>query len=111
MASDAEAKTIPSDIKAGAEEFAPHLNCIYETFVEHVCLDLAFESHKTHYLGIYVKNRSKKDIYGNYPKNFSETIKCPNCKRSVTSTKFAPHLEKCMGKTGRGARYKRMDSS
>ena len=34
------------------------------------------------------------------------SFKCPHCKRVVGTAKFAPHLEKCMGK-GRGARSSR----
>lgn len=39
------------------------------------------------------------DIFGqNHPSVASEIFECMNCGRSVMAGKFAPHLEKCMGK-------------
>eukprot|EP01134_Creolimax_fragrantissima_P008434 CFRG8434T1 len=43
------------------------------------------------------------DIYGQkIEKNSSELVKCNNCSTSVIASRFAPHLEKCMG-MGRNA--------
>ncbi|KAJ4830604.1 SAGA-associated factor [Turnera subulata] len=51
------------------------------------------------------------DIFGqNHPSVAGEVFDCMNCRRSVTAGKFAPHLEKCMGK-GRKARLKVTRSS
>jgi len=36
------------------------------------------------------------------------TFKCEHCRRVVSVMKYAPHLEKCMGK-GRGARRRAVD--
>lgn len=38
------------------------------------------------------------DVFGSA--NTKKTIDCvcPNCDRPVASSRFAPHLEKCMGK-------------
>lgn len=39
------------------------------------------------------------DIFGQtHPSVASDLFDCMNCGRSVTAGKFAPHLEKCMGK-------------
>ncbi|XP_042411388.1 SAGA-associated factor 11-like isoform X1 [Zingiber officinale] len=39
------------------------------------------------------------DIFGQtHPPIASETFNCMNCGRPVTAGRFAPHLEKCMGK-------------
>ncbi|PSS09507.1 Ataxin-7-like protein [Actinidia chinensis var. chinensis] len=51
------------------------------------------------------------DIFGqNHPPVASEVFECMNCGRSIMAGRFAPHLEKCMGK-GRKARLKATRSS
>ncbi|KAF8402603.1 hypothetical protein HHK36_010691 [Tetracentron sinense] len=46
------------------------------------------------------------DIFGQtHPAVANEIFECMNCGRSIMAGKFAPHLEKCMGK-GRRARPK-----
>ncbi|GLU02563.1 hypothetical protein SLE2022_198090 [Rubroshorea leprosula] len=51
------------------------------------------------------------DIFGQtHPSVATEIFECMNCGRSVMAGKFAPHLEKCMGK-GRKARLKMTRSS
>ncbi|XP_078445525.1 SAGA-associated factor 11-like isoform X2 [Wolffia australiana] len=51
------------------------------------------------------------DIFGQtHPAVANEIFECMNCGRSVIAGRFAPHLEKCMGK-GRKARMKTTRSS
>ncbi|XP_027189998.1 SAGA-associated factor-like protein isoform X2 [Cicer arietinum] len=51
------------------------------------------------------------DIFGQtHPSVANEIFECMNCSRSIMAGKFAPHLEKCMGK-GRKARLKVTRSS
>ncbi|XP_028784667.1 ataxin-7-like protein 3 isoform X1 [Neltuma alba] len=51
------------------------------------------------------------DIFGQtHPSVASEVFECMNCGRSIAAGRFAPHLEKCMGK-GRKARPKVTRSS
>ncbi|TXG74444.1 hypothetical protein EZV62_003023 [Acer yangbiense] len=51
------------------------------------------------------------DIFGQtHPAVASEIFDCMNCGRSIMAGRFAPHLEKCMGK-GRKARLKVTRSS
>eukprot|EP00116_Pleurobrachia_bachei_P014353 sb/3474615/ len=38
-----------------------------------------------------------RDIFGQPKEVKSVDIDCPECSRSVAATRFAPHLEKCMG--------------
>ncbi|CAA0824997.1 Unknown protein, partial [Striga hermonthica] len=46
------------------------------------------------------------DIFGQtHPPIANEIFECMNCGRSIMAGRFAPHLEKCMGK-GRKARLK-----
>ncbi|XWS53357.1 hypothetical protein CRYUN_Cryun11dG0150500 [Craigia yunnanensis] len=56
-------------------------------------------------------NKYVVDIFGQtHPSVASEIFECVNCGRSVGAGRFAPHLEKCMGK-GRKARHKVTRSS
>ncbi|XP_015573193.1 SAGA-associated factor 11 [Ricinus communis] len=51
------------------------------------------------------------DIFGqSHPPVANEIFDCMNCGRSIMAGRFAPHLEKCMGK-GRKARLKATRSS
>ncbi|KAG9441499.1 hypothetical protein H6P81_017353 [Aristolochia fimbriata] len=51
------------------------------------------------------------DIFGQtHPAVANEIFECMNCGRSIMAGRFAPHLEKCMGK-GRKARMKATRSS
>lgn len=51
------------------------------------------------------------DIFGQtHPSVANEVFDCMNCGRSIMAGRFAPHLEKCMGK-GRKARLKATRSS
>ncbi|KAE8727709.1 hypothetical protein F3Y22_tig00005406pilonHSYRG00331 [Hibiscus syriacus] len=51
-------------------------------------------------------NKYVVDIFGQtHPSIASEIFECMNCGRSISAGRFAPHLEKCMGK-GRKARLK-----
>ncbi|XP_022753887.1 ataxin-7-like protein 3 [Durio zibethinus] len=56
-------------------------------------------------------NKYVVDIFGQtHPPVANEIFKCMNCGRSIAAGRFAPHLEKCMGK-GRKARLKVTRSS
>lgn len=42
------------------------------------------------------------DIWGkNYTVNSLPFYECVNCKKSIASARYAPHLEKCLGLAGR----------
>ena len=61
----------------------------------------------------YLKDeRSGFDIHGfKLGADVSESAMCPVCTRPVVVTRFAPHLEKCMGlKTSRSVRIKKYTS-
>lgn len=52
------------------------------------------------------KSKHGVDIFGQtHPAVASEVFECMNCNRNIMAGRFAPHLEKCMGK-GRRARAK-----
>lgn len=37
------------------------------------------------------------DVFGNLPAKKQLECVCPECKRNLAASRFAPHLEKCMG--------------
>eukprot|EP00250_Pteridium_aquilinum_P008592 c18061_g1_i1 orf=264-884(+) len=52
------------------------------------------------------KSKHGVDIFGQtHPAVANEVFECMNCNRNIMAGRFAPHLEKCMGK-GRRARSK-----
>ena len=54
--------------------------------------------------GAGAEARWKKLMAGGKPASYVPWHTCPNCKRSLLITKFAQHLEKCLGIGGRAAR-------
>merc|ERR1712038_881900 len=38
-----------------------------------------------------------RDIFGQIPMKKPLECPCPNCHRNMAASRFAPHLEKCMG--------------
>ncbi|VAH18273.1 unnamed protein product [Triticum turgidum subsp. durum] len=56
-------------------------------------------------------NKGAPDVFGQtHPAIAADVVDCMNCGRPVVAGRFAPHLEKCMGK-GRKARAKTTRSS
>uniref|UniRef100_A0ACD5TI03 Uncharacterized protein n=1 Tax=Avena sativa TaxID=4498 RepID=A0ACD5TI03_AVESA len=56
-------------------------------------------------------NKGAPDVFGQtHPAIAADILHCMNCGRPVVAGRFAPHLEKCMGK-GRKARPKTTRSS
>ncbi|KAG5280070.1 hypothetical protein AALO_G00084570 [Alosa alosa] len=85
---------------------------IYSDLVEDACLGLCFDVHRSVKQGYFflddtdqesmkefeIVDQPGVDIFGqvfNQWKN-KECV-CPNCNRSIAASRFAPHLEKCMG--------------
>ncbi|RKP19661.1 hypothetical protein ROZALSC1DRAFT_28762, partial [Rozella allomycis CSF55] len=58
---------------------------------------------------ISIAEKPGYDVYGQrLSMDITESVSCPVCTRQVAVTRFAPHLEKCMGlKTSRVARIKK----
>lgn len=49
----------------------------------------------------YIK-RPGLDVWGkNYTVNNLPSYDCVNCQKTIASTRYAPHLEKCLGLSGR----------
>uniref|UniRef100_A0A3B3Z016 Ataxin-7-like protein 3 n=1 Tax=Poecilia mexicana TaxID=48701 RepID=A0A3B3Z016_9TELE len=85
---------------------------VYSELVEDACLGLCFEVHRAVKQGYFFLDETDQDsikefeivdqpgvdIFGqvfNQWKN--KECECPNCKRFIAASRFAPHLEKCLG--------------
>ena len=44
-----------------------------------------------------IVDRPGVDVFGNVPTKKQLECVCPNCQRNLAASRFAPHLEKCMG--------------
>lgn len=97
---------------AGAGEAELIEGVVYQ-LIDEEALGVAFEMHRAIKLGYYelvypddssyekhdVIDMKGYDIFGNTPQSLQKNVDClcPNCERTLGATKFAPHLEKCMG--------------
>lgn len=83
---------------------------IFEELVDDVILGACFEVHRSVKLGIFFLDEAtddeKKyeivdevglDVFGQVPLKKQFECVCPNCQRNLAASRFAPHLEKCMG--------------
>ncbi|XP_073539374.1 ataxin-7-like protein 3 isoform X4 [Phyllobates terribilis] len=85
---------------------------IYTDLVEDACLGLSFEVHRAVKCGYFLLDETDPesmkdfeiidqpgvDIFGQvYNQWKSKECVCPNCNRSIAASRFAPHLEKCLG--------------
>ncbi|XP_059926444.1 ataxin-7-like protein 3 [Gadus macrocephalus] len=85
---------------------------IYCDLVEDACLGLSFEVHRAvkqgHFFLDDTDQESMKefeivdqpgvDVFGQvYNQWKNKECECPNCKRCIAASRFAPHLEKCLG--------------
>lgn len=124
------------DNMSSNSQFASHF---FEDLLESVIIDVASESHRISRLGLdrnldeeeeelrlsaeararvadpsnsgEANSKYVVDIFGQtHPPVANEIFDCMNCGRSIMAGRFAPHLEKCMGK-GRKARLKATRSS
>ncbi|XP_013877724.1 ataxin-7-like protein 3 isoform X2 [Austrofundulus limnaeus] len=85
---------------------------IYSELVEDACLGLCFEVHRAAKQGYFFLDETDQesmkefeivdqpgvDVFG---KGFSQwknkECECPSCRRLIAASRFAPHLEKCLG--------------
>ncbi|XP_031683839.1 ataxin-7-like protein 3 isoform X4 [Oncorhynchus kisutch] len=85
---------------------------IYSDLVEDACLGLCFEVHRAVKQGYFflddtdqesmkdfeIVDQPGVDIFGQvYNQWKNKECVCPNCNRSIAASRFAPHLEKCLG--------------
>lgn len=79
--------------------------------IDEVTLGLIFDVHRSCKLGTLflgdtdpksqkeheIVDRPGVDVFGNVPAKKQLECTCPNCQRNLAASRFAPHLEKCMG--------------
>uniref|UniRef100_G1KTL6 Ataxin-7-like protein 3 n=1 Tax=Anolis carolinensis TaxID=28377 RepID=G1KTL6_ANOCA len=85
---------------------------IYTDLIEDACLGLCFEVHRAVKCGYFflddtdpdsmkdfeIVDQPGLDIFGQvYNQWKNKECVCPNCSRSIAASRFAPHLEKCLG--------------
>lgn len=84
---------------------------MFEGLVDEISLGVCFETHRAAKYGYLFMDESpahennkymiidKKgyDIFGQLPMKKQHECVCPNCGRNLAASRFAPHLEKCMG--------------
>uniref|UniRef100_A0A3B4ALP0 Ataxin-7-like protein 3 n=1 Tax=Periophthalmus magnuspinnatus TaxID=409849 RepID=A0A3B4ALP0_9GOBI len=85
---------------------------IYSELVDDACLGLCFEVHRAVKQGYFfldetdpesmkefeIVDQPGVDIFGQvYNQWKNKECECPNCKRLIAASRFAPHLEKCLG--------------
>ncbi|KAK4606029.1 hypothetical protein RGQ29_000352 [Quercus rubra] len=84
--------------------------------LDSIIVDVASECHRIARLGLDRNLEDEEEELRlsaqarSHPSVASEVFECMNCGRSIVAGRFAPHLEKCMGK-GRKARPKVTRSS
>ena len=90
------------------------MNEVAVDLIDELSVDAVFEFHRLVKLGLYCPCSDPKhehrgivdipgyDVFGLQPhRRPPPAFACPNCGALRQSTKFAPHLEKCMGMGGR----------
>ncbi|KAM6957640.1 ataxin-7-like protein 3 [Aplochiton taeniatus] len=85
---------------------------IYSDLIEDACLGMSFEVHRAVKQGYFLLDETDQeslkdfeivdqpgvDIFGQvYNQWKNKECVCPNCNRSIAASRFAPHLEKCLG--------------
>ncbi|XP_031558205.1 ataxin-7-like protein 3 [Actinia tenebrosa] len=92
------------------EHSSPEADIVYE-IIDDVVLGLCFEMHKAIKMGTFgvedgdgetakqydVVDVEGLDVFGQVPLKKPLECICPNCQRNMAASRFAPHLEKCMG--------------
>ncbi|XP_022235768.1 ataxin-7-like protein 3 [Limulus polyphemus] len=106
---DEEAMTLLEAISS--DELESLSQDVYTEVANGVILGLCFEVHRAVKLGILFLDESKeesekkfeivdeigRDVFGQVPIKKQFECVCPNCQRNLAASRFAPHLEKCMG--------------
>jgi SAGA-associated factor 11 len=89
-------------------------NYLFDSLVDEILLGIVFEIHHANKTGIDILgldaatgddnaefkiiNAPDVDVFGSSHTKKAIDCTCPNCDRLVACSRFAPHLEKCMGK-------------
>eukprot|EP01112_Ceratiomyxa_fruticulosa_P005705 TRINITY_DN1654_c0_g1_i3.p1 TRINITY_DN1654_c0_g1~~TRINITY_DN1654_c0_g1_i3.p1 ORF type:complete len:731 (+),score=185.64 TRINITY_DN1654_c0_g1_i3:1220-3412(+) len=84
---------------------------IFDELIDDVILDIVFDMHRKAKtgqldLGSVISNTPGYDIFGQSYTALSNSLstECLNCGRQFAASRYAPHLEKCLGLGGRPSR-------
>ncbi|XP_001601329.1 ataxin-7-like protein 3 [Nasonia vitripennis] len=93
----------PENVEAATKE-------IYEDLLDEVLMGFVFDVHRMTKTGssdveegipddesYAIVDSPGLDVFGQHPIKKSQECNCPNCDRGVAASRFATHLEKCMG--------------
>ncbi|KAL7642249.1 UNVERIFIED_CONTAM: hypothetical protein RMT77_006810 [Armadillidium vulgare] len=106
-----------SPLETNPFALAPHdvveaaAKAICEELLDDAILNVVFEVHRSMKRGLlsleigmpedenrfYQVNAEGLDVFGQAPIKKQHECVCPNCSRNLAASRFAPHLEKCMG--------------
>lgn len=93
------------------EEHSKVFDDLMVELIDDVACGLCFEVHRACKLGTFlldetdyesqkqfeIVNEIGVDVFGQLPAKKQYECICPNCDRNLAASRFAPHLEKCMG--------------
>ncbi|KAK3096632.1 hypothetical protein FSP39_001904 [Pinctada imbricata] len=99
------------DLQNGESHYELAVKDVMLELIDDVSLGLCFEVHRackfgTLFLGDTdpksqreheLVDRPGVDVFGQVPTKKQFECMCPNCERNLAASRFAPHLEKCMG--------------
>ncbi|XP_013390933.1 ataxin-7-like protein 3 [Lingula anatina] len=97
-------------MRNGGETQSLASDVMYE-ILDEISLGLCFEMHRACKIGTFLLDATDEesqkaydivderglDVFGQVPSKKQFECVCPNCTRNMAASRFAPHLEKCMG--------------
>jgi len=92
-------------------EYEETLDELVLELIDESALGVCFEVHRACKTGTFMldetdidseaqyrlKDEKGRDVFGQLPSKKQLECVCPNCQRNLAASRFAPHLEKCMG--------------
>ncbi|XP_002738740.2 ataxin-7-like protein 3 [Saccoglossus kowalevskii] len=98
-------------VGSSLENDAELQEAVFFELIDDLTLGLCFEFHRSCKTGSFfhddvdeetmkqyeIVEKTGLDVFGQVPLKKPVECICPNCNRTLTASRFAPHLEKCMG--------------
>lgn len=108
---NSEAEAVFKRILSSEDETERTTKYIWDEVIDEVVLGLCFEVHREVKMGFIFLDETDEesekkyeivdeiglDVFGQVPMKKQFECVCPNCQRNLAASRFAPHLEKCMG--------------
>lgn len=92
------------ELVSNKHDFKNALNSFLNNLVDDMVLGIIFDLHRKYKTNAYELDDSQDeeenkdiDIFAQHNMKKTQECMCPNCERPVAASRFAPHLEKCMG--------------